>query len=150
MIFFDSNLRILAAFFLILAISSDFTEAKILTQCQVVSALNRAGIPGSLHSNWICLIKYESGFSTRLVSGPKTQSSYSYGILQINSMKWCARGRAGGICKKKCEDFVANDDIEDDVACAKQIYDSMGFMAWDGWVKNCKNKILPRAPSCRV
>nr|XP_031827759.1 lysozyme [Nomia melanderi] len=123
------------------------TEAKILEECEAVRQLQRARISRSLISNWICLMENESGLNTRLVTGPKTASSYSYGVFQINSAKWCTRGRAGGICNKRCEDF-ADDDIQDDIACAKLIYDREGFKAWDGWLKKCKNKPLPNISGC--
>lgn len=90
----------------------------------------------------------ESGLNTNLITGPKTASSYSYGIFQINSNKWCSRGRRGGICNKRCEDF-ANDDIQDDIVCAKMIYSQDGFKAWEGWMKKCKNRPLPNIGNCR-
>ncbi|GAB0099856.1 hypothetical protein DMENIID0001_157460 [Sergentomyia squamirostris] len=95
----------------------------------------------------VCLIKSESGGITTLVTGPKTDSSYSYGIFQINSSKWCTRGRTGGVCNKRCEDF-ANDDIGDDIQCASLIYDREGFEEWKGWTKKCKGKTLPDLSQC--
>lgn len=123
-------------------------QGKILGQCEAVRELQRAKISRSLISNWVCLMQSESGLDTRLVTGPKTASSYSYGVFQINSMKWCTRGRKGGVCNKRCEDF-ANDDIQDDIACAKIIVDTEGFKAWDGWNKKCKNKPLPNIGQCK-
>ncbi|XP_032675511.1 lysozyme [Odontomachus brunneus] len=123
-------------------------EGKVMAQCDVVRELMRAKISRSFISNWICLMQSESGLDTRVVKGPKTASSYSYGIFQINSVKWCTRGRAGGLCNARCEDF-ANDDIQDDITCAKKIYNRDGFKAWDGWMKNCKNKPLPNIGNCR-
>lgn len=120
---------------------------KILTECEIVQQLQQARISRSDISSWICLMQSESGLNTNLITGPKTASSYSYGIFQINSAKWCSRGHSGGICKKRCEDF-ANDDIRDDIACAKKIQSLEGFKAWDGWVKNCKKKPLPNIQKC--
>lgn len=123
-------------------------EGKILAQCEAVKELERAKIERTFMSNWVCLMQSESGMNTRLVTGPKTASSYSFGILQINSAKWCTRGRTGGICNKRCEDFI-NDDIQDDIACAKVIFDREGFKAWNGWIKMCKNKPLPNIGHCK-
>nr|XP_033331994.1 uncharacterized protein LOC117223691 [Megalopta genalis] len=123
-------------------IAGSNSDAKILTECEATIELQRAGISRSLLSNWICLMKSESSMDTRLVTGPKTASSYSYGVFQISSAKWCSRGHAGGLCNKRCEDF-ASDNIQDSIACAKMIYDREGFQAWEGWVKKCKNKPLP-------
>lgn len=123
-------------------------EGRILTQCEAVQELQRAKVQRSLISNWVCLMESESGMNTQLVTGPKTASSYSFGIFQINSAKWCSRGHSGGICNKRCEDF-ANDDITDDIECAKKIQSMEGFKAWDGWMKKCKNKPLPNIGNCK-
>lgn len=122
-------------------------EGKIVQVCDAVKELGQAKISKTLFSNWICLMQSESGMNTALLTGPKTASSYSHGILQINSARWCTRGRVGGFCNKRCEDFL-NDDIKDDIACAKKIFDQEGFKAWDGWTKKCKNKPLPNIAHC--
>ncbi|EFN75279.1 lysozyme c-1 [Harpegnathos saltator] len=132
----------------IVALSQLPAEGKILAQCDVVREMMRAKVSRSFISNWICLMQSESGLDTSKVTGPKGASSYSFGILQINSATWCTRGRAGGLCNKRCEDFI-NDDIQDDIACALKIYNREGFKAWDGWVKKCKNKPLPNIGNCR-
>lgn len=123
-------------------------QGKILTQCEAVRELQRAKVSRTLMSNWVCLMKSESGMDTRLITGPKTASSYSFGIFQINSAKWCSRGHSGGICNKRCEDF-ANDDIQDDIACAKIIQEKEGFKNWPGWMKSCKGKPLPNIGHCK-
>ena len=123
-------------------------DAKILSMCEAVRALQQQQIPRSLVSNWICLMNSESGMDTQKVTGPKIASSYSFGIFQINSGKWCSRGHTGGLCNKRCEDF-ANDDIQDDIVCAKMIYDREGFKAWEGWQKKCKSKPLPNIGVCK-
>ncbi|XP_011262282.2 lysozyme [Camponotus floridanus] len=138
------ELWVILSILTVLAIRS-LVEGKKLTECEVVKELDRAKISKSLFSNWVCLIKSESGMDTALITGPKAASSYSFGILQISSPKWCTRGRKGGICNERCEDFL-NDDIKDDIACGKKIFDQEGFKAWDGWIKNCKNKPLPNVP----
>lgn len=135
-------------FVLTIVTVSTSVEAKVFTDCELVKELQRAKISNAFTSNWICLMQSESKMDTTLVIGPKTASSYSYGILQINSAKWCTRGRKGGNCNKRCEDFL-NDDIQDDIACAKKIFDQEGFKAWDGWMKKCKSKPLPNISHCK-
>lgn len=137
----------LVSLFLVFLIDNSQVVAKILTECEIVKQLEQARISRSDISSWICLMQSESGLNTNLITGPKTASSYSYGIFQINSAKWCSRGHSGGICKKRCEDF-ANDDIRDDIVCAKKIQNLDGFKAWSGWVKNCKKKPLPNIQKC--
>lgn len=133
---------------MVVVATRSLVEGKILTECEAVKELKRAQISKSLFSNWICLMQSESRMNTALMTGPKTASSYSFGILQINSSKWCTRGRKGGICNKRCEEFL-NDDIKDDIACGKKIFDQEGFKAWDGWMKKCKNKPLPNIAHCK-
>ncbi|XP_015599045.1 lysozyme [Cephus cinctus] len=124
-------------------------ESRVLSVCDAVRELQSARISRSLISNWVCLMQSESNLNTELVTGPKTASSYSYGIFQINSSRWCARGRRGGACNLKCEDLL-NDDIQDDIGCAKKIFNTEGFKAWPGWMRQCKMKPLPSIANCRV
>lgn len=124
-------------------------EGKIYTDCEIAKELQRSKmINKSFITNWICLMRSESNMDTTRVTGPKAASSYSFGILQINSAEWCTRGRTGGKCNKRCEDFL-NDDIQDDIVCARKIFDQKGFNAWDGWTKKCKNKPLPNIAHCK-
>ena len=67
----------------------------------------------------------ESGGNTGKVSEFPNLSA-SYGLFQINSKEWCRKGRKGGECGVKCEDFL-DEDIRDDVKCAKVIYNRNGF-----------------------
>ena len=143
MIVFKPNLRISAAFVLLLAISIEFIEGKILTDVELAVELRLAGVDRSFFTNWICLAKHESGFNTRLMLGPSFKSSFSYGIFQISSLNGCIRGHRGGICKKKCEDFIASDDIKEDIACAVKIQKELGFKVWKQWERNCKGRKLP-------
>lgn len=73
----------------------------------------------------VCLVESESGGNTAKVSEFPNLSS-SYGIFQINSKEWCRKGRKGGECGVKCEDFL-DEDIRDDIKCAKVIYNRNGF-----------------------
>ncbi|XP_063979232.1 lysozyme-like [Diachasmimorpha longicaudata] len=136
-----------AALFIIFGL---FAEGKLMSKCEVVKELQKAGISKTFISNWVCLMINESGLNTDLQKGPGTAASYSFGILQISSLnnKYCIRGRAGGQCNQKCEDFL-NDDISDDIACAQKISNAEGFKYWKGWVKKCKNQPLPDIANCK-
>ncbi|XP_055839272.1 lysozyme [Episyrphus balteatus] len=121
-------------------------EGKIFTRCQLAKELVRHDFPRSYLSNWVCLIEHESGRSTsKVMQQPNT--SVSYGLFQVNSKNWCRKGRKGGICNMKCEDFL-NDDILDDSRCAKQIFNRHGFQAWPGWVSKCRGRNLPDISRC--
>ncbi|XP_008555843.1 lysozyme C, milk isozyme isoform X1 [Microplitis demolitor] len=136
--------------FIFFVITKVEVNGKILSECEAARELKNSGISATFISNWVCLMKSESGLNTSLVKGPGTMSSYSYGVFQINSYKWCKRGRKGGECNAKCEDF-ADDDITDDIACAKKIQSTEGFKHWTGWLKKCyKNEgALPDVSGCK-
>ncbi|XP_011309649.1 lysozyme c-1-like [Fopius arisanus] len=126
------------------------THGRILTNCEAAKELQKAGIPKTFISNWVCLMRSESGMNTSLMKGPGTSSSFTYGIFQISSLnnKYCIRGRKGGVCNKKCEDFL-NDDISDDIICASKIEKAEGFKYWKGWLNKCKSKPLPDVANCK-
>lgn len=143
-------MRICALFFslIIIIVLVSSSNAKILTRCEAAKELIKGGISRTFLSNYVCLMENESGLDTNKITGPKGQSSYSFGVFQISSGKWCTRGRAGGLCKKKCEDF-ADDNIQDDIVCAVQIFEKEGFKHWNGWVKKCKKGPLPNVSACK-
>ncbi|CRL08737.1 CLUMA_CG021392, isoform A [Clunio marinus] len=104
---------------------------------------NRNGLNG-----WkgVCLIEAESGGdSSKVTEFPNL--STSYGIFQINSKEWCRKGRRGGECGARCEDFLT-EDIKLDIKCAKVIYDRHGFKHWKGWLNRCKQRPLPDVSKC--
>ena len=43
---------------------------------------------------------------------------------------------------------LLNDDITDDIKCAKLIHKRHGFNAWYGWKNHCNGKKLPNVSSC--
>ncbi|XP_005187512.3 lysozyme [Musca domestica] len=120
--------------------------SKMFTRCQLAKELLRHDFPRSYLSNWVCLVENESGRSTSKVMQLSNQS-VGYGLFQINSKNWCRKGRKGGICNIKCEDFL-NDEISDDSRCAMQIFNRHGFQAWPGWMNKCRGRSLPDVSRC--
>uniref|UniRef100_A0A8D0KKI5 Glycosyl hydrolases family 22 (GH22) domain-containing protein n=1 Tax=Salvator merianae TaxID=96440 RepID=A0A8D0KKI5_SALMN len=123
------------------------TEAKVFERCELARTLKRLGLSGyrgHALGNWICLAYYESRYNTRAVGPPNWDGSRDYGIFQINSRWWCDNGRrptANG-CRKPCSAFI-NDNIADDVECAKRIVrDPQGLNAWVAWRNHCKGRNL--------
>uniref|UniRef100_A0ABM5FPR7 Lysozyme C, milk isozyme-like n=1 Tax=Pogona vitticeps TaxID=103695 RepID=A0ABM5FPR7_9SAUR len=122
-------------------------EAKKYERCELASTLNKNGMKGyygySL-GDWLCLAYHESGFNTRAVGPPNSDGSRDYGVFQINSRWWCSngQGRTANGCRSSCNAFI-NDDITDDIRCAKRIVqDPQRMNAWVAWVKHCKGKDL--------
>ncbi|XP_015273782.1 PREDICTED: lysozyme C, milk isozyme-like, partial [Gekko japonicus] len=136
--------QILAAlFFLLLAVN----EAKVYQKCELVRILRDEGLDdyyGYSLGNWICMAYHESRYNSRAVGRPNSDGSIDYGIFQINSRWWCSngKGRTANGCRKSCSSFE-NDDIRDDIECAKRIVRDPNRMgAWVAWRKNCEGRNL--------
>ncbi|XP_077180409.1 uncharacterized protein LOC143831233 [Paroedura picta] len=129
-------------FFLIAA-----NEAKVMEKCEVAKILkshDMDGFHGASLGDWVCMAHYESGFNTAAVGPPNTDGSQDFGIFQINSKYWCAHNKlpSHNGCNTNCNSFL-NDDITDDIVCAKRIIQDPNKMnAWVAWVRNCKGKDL--------
>ncbi|XP_014205697.1 lysozyme-like [Copidosoma floridanum] len=138
------------AWCLLVVVSRQPSSARILKKCDAASELRRSKVINkSFIAHLVCVMQHESKFNTSLIRGPGSKSSYSYGVFQISSDKWCSRYRVGGECQKKCDDF-ANDDIQDDIVCADKIFKMEGLKHWPGWERNCKNGPLPNLNDCKA
>uniref|UniRef100_A0A8C6XAG2 lysozyme n=1 Tax=Naja naja TaxID=35670 RepID=A0A8C6XAG2_NAJNA len=76
-----------------------------------------------------------------------------FGIFQINSYWWCDnnQGYSANLCKVSCSALI-DDDVRDDIACAKKIVLGRKKMnAWDDWQRNCKGKNISKWTSdCKL
>ncbi|KAL8164156.1 UNVERIFIED_CONTAM: hypothetical protein K2H54_046913 [Gekko kuhli] len=122
-------------------------EAKTMEKCELAKDLKSHGMDG-FHGyplgNWVCMAYHESRYNTNVVGPPNTDGSRDYGIFQINGKYWCADGvyPSKNVCNQPCSSFT-NDDITDDIECAKIIVqDPQRMDAWVAWVKHCKGKDL--------
>uniref|UniRef100_A0A8C6X561 Glycosyl hydrolases family 22 (GH22) domain-containing protein n=1 Tax=Naja naja TaxID=35670 RepID=A0A8C6X561_NAJNA len=143
---------VLAVLFLFIAAN----EAKVYSKCELASILKRNGMDryyGYSLGNWICMAYYESRYNSRAVGPRNWDGSRDYGIFQINSRWWCNnyQGRTANGCKKPCSAFT-NDDITDDIICAKRIVrDPQRMNAWVAWRNHCKGTNLSQWTSgCRL
>ncbi|KAA0193880.1 hypothetical protein HAZT_HAZT003128 [Hyalella azteca] len=106
---------------------------KIYTKCELAKELKCIyGFAQSSLGDWVCLVQHESSFNTAAVG--QNKGSKDYGLFQINDY-YCLE-----------YDFrnseLKDNDIADDVKCAKKIFGRHGFNAWYGWKNNCKGKNL--------
>ncbi|XP_047000872.1 lysozyme-like [Schistocerca americana] len=122
------------------------SDARQLERCEIVTELKRNGINSDLR-NWVCLVESASGGRTDRKGPRNNDGSNSYGLFQISSKHWCGVGRVGGECRVKCEDLL-NNNLSDDVRCAKKIFQQHGFRGWSGWRRNCDGKPLPNISRC--
>ncbi|XP_058024350.1 lysozyme C, milk isozyme-like isoform X1 [Ahaetulla prasina] len=114
------------------------SEAKIYSRCELASVLNQNWedrYPGDL-DYWICMAYYASKYNTQAVD---VHRSGYYGIFQIANKHWCTDDnfRPTRGCNKPCSAFI-DDDITDDIACAKRIWmDHLPSTKWWPWTNNC-------------
>ncbi|XP_065505771.1 lysozyme C-like [Caloenas nicobarica] len=122
------------------------TQGKRIPRCDLVKILRRHGFEGFVGktvADWVCLVKHESNYNTAAFNnnGP----SRDYGIFQINSRYWCNDGKtreSKNACRINCSKF-RDDNIEDDIRCAKQIAtEARGLTPWVAWRKYCQGKTL--------
>ncbi|XP_075298898.1 lysozyme C-like [Opisthocomus hoazin] len=122
------------------------TEGKTIRRCELVKILRKhgfEGFKGTTIADWICLVKHESNYNTEAYNdnGP----SRDYGIFQINSKYWCNDGKTRGAvngCRINCSKLL-NNNLEDDIKCAKKIAEqARGLTPWYGWKNHCKGKNL--------
>ncbi|KAH8290420.1 hypothetical protein KR054_002812 [Drosophila jambulina] len=142
-----SLLRCLLPMLILLLLGSETVESKIYKRCELTRVLvENYNFDKTFISNWICLVEHESFLDTSKITD-KDHKGKNYGLFQINSKDYCSVGKKGGQCNKKCEDF-SNDNIDDDIACAKMIQEREGFKYWKGWERFCRD---PRnLPNLRV
>ncbi|KAL5286038.1 hypothetical protein ACFFRR_007616 [Megaselia abdita] len=123
-------------------------DAKLYNKCELArDLLNKHGFDKTYLANWICLVKHESNFDTSSVverPGRRTR----YGLFGIIKNTHCKEDSNRGICGRKCEDFT-DDYIDDDVECAKLIFERDGFKNWTNWEIRCKNTDLGNIPNLR-
>lgn len=118
---------------------------KRYTRCGLTNLLNDLGFERSYIGHWVCLIESESGKNTSKVS-TRANNRLGLGLFQILSRDWCTFRKRGGMCNVHCEDML-DEYLIDDANCAKKIMQELGFKAWNGWKRGCKNRNLPM-PLC--
>ncbi|KAM8828671.1 lysozyme C-like [Spinachia spinachia] len=130
-------------FLLLLAMAS----AKVYERCEwarVLKAYGMDGYRGYSLADWVCLSKWESGYSTTAVNLNGDRST-DYGIFQINSRWWCNDGRtpsSKNACSIECSVLVS-DDVSVAINCAKRVVrDPNGIRAWVAWRNHCENRDL--------
>ncbi|KNC31151.1 hypothetical protein FF38_13932, partial [Lucilia cuprina] len=136
--------KIICAFAVLINIIVN-VESKKYMRCELSRELvEKYQISKTFLSNWICLIEHESERDTQKRT-TLTNGENKYGLFQISS-KECGSGNKiqacdtskFPCCQMKCENFL-NDDIADDVHCAKRIFELKGFRNWNGWNTYCRN-----------
>jgi hypothetical protein len=102
-------------------------------------------IPEEQIATWVCIALHESQFNTSAVGHANGDGSGDHGLFQISDLYWCSPPGKGWVCGVSCAD-LEDDDIKDDVTCAKRIYRQHqrmtgdGFTAWAVYKSYCYGK----------
>ncbi|XP_058124699.1 lysozyme c-1-like [Anopheles ziemanni] len=139
-------MRFLFATVLAIAVGCVVVDGKTFTKCELAKVLSANGIAKAALPDWVCLVQHESAFSTSATNKNKNGST-DYGLFQINNKYWCDSSYGTNDCKIACSSLL-NDDITDDIKCAKLVHKRHGFNAWYGWKNNCNGKKLPSTSEC--
>uniref|UniRef100_A0A2M4A1S3 Putative lysozyme n=1 Tax=Anopheles triannulatus TaxID=58253 RepID=A0A2M4A1S3_9DIPT len=126
--------------------SANVVSGKTFGKCELAKILVANGIAKSAVPDWICLVQYESSFSST-ATNKNSNGSTDYGLFQINNKFWCDSNYGANDCNITCKSLI-NDDITDDIKCALLIHRRHGFNAWYGWLDHCKGKPLPSVAEC--
>ncbi|XP_023228018.1 lysozyme c-1-like [Centruroides sculpturatus] len=116
-------------------------DGKKFGRCELAKILVAHGIARDKISDWICLAEHESSLNSAAKSRPNKNGSVDFGIFQINNKYWCTPPSQYNECNIECSKFL-DDNLDDDIKCAKKIYNRHKFDAWYAWKNNCKGKDL--------
>ncbi|XP_015785788.1 lysozyme C, tracheal isozyme [Tetranychus urticae] len=122
----------------------NLSAGKIYDRCELANQLLSVhNFPESQLADWLCLIEGESSYNTGAISQPEYDGVRDYGLFQINSRYWCGPPNDINVCGINCLQLV-DDDITDDIACVRKIYQVHGFDAWVAWRYKCKGRNLKK------
>jgi hypothetical protein len=121
-------------------------QCKVYERCELARELKEVyDIPEDQVSTWVCIAQHESQFNTSAVGHLNADGSGDHGLFQISDLYWCSPPGEGWACGVSCAD-LEDDDIKDDIVCAKRIYrqhqrlSGDGFTAWAVYGAYCSNK----------
>ncbi|XP_047644549.1 alpha-lactalbumin [Phacochoerus africanus] len=115
--------------------------AKQFTKCELSQVLKDMDGYGDITlPEWICTIFHISGYDTKTIV--HDNDSTEYGLFQINNKMWCRDNQiqSKNICGISCDKFL-DDDLTDDMMCAKKILDNEGIDYWLAHKALCSEKL---------
>ncbi|KAM8804038.1 alpha-lactalbumin [Rhynchonycteris naso] len=117
-------------------------QAKQFTKCELSQVLKGMdGYGGITLPEWICTIFHSSGYDTQTIVNNNGRTEY--GLFQINNKLWCKDNeilQSRNICDISCDKFL-DDDLTDDMMCAKKILDNEGIDYWLAHKPLCSEKL---------
>lgn len=122
---------------------------KIYTETELANELRQTHrVPEEEINYWVCIAMRESGLNTAAVSKANRHGNSGHGLFQINDLYSCSTTEVGKGCSAHCSSFE-DDNIADDVACARKIHGEfkgitgVGFDAWDSFKNYCVINVVP-------
>ncbi|XP_012261627.2 lysozyme C-like [Athalia rosae] len=119
------------------------TSARIYDRCDLARELRgRPDVAKEHVPTWVCIAFHESRFDTSAIGRANGDRSWDHGLFQLNDRYWCGRDAPGGVCRIPCS-ALRDQNISDDLRCAKAVFDEHrrisgdGFNAWTTY-GNCK------------
>lgn len=90
---------------------------------------------------WVCIVENESDYDT------SAENDENFGLFQISKRYWCnMNSNDDKICGIYCNNLI-DDDIADDVYCAKKIYNRYlyndkvnPYYAWKTYNETCSKE----------
>ncbi|XP_019931580.2 uncharacterized protein LOC109621842 [Aedes albopictus] len=128
-------------------------RGKVYNRCELARELyykHQLSIEDS--ATWTCIAQYQSNFNTSAVGFGGGDVQY-HGMFQLSDEYWCSPPGKGWVCGLPCSD-LEDDDISDDLACMKHIYEEHqrisgdGFNAWAVYQPHCKGNAQNMIKGC--
>lgn len=147
------SLHILALLLVLLA--AHRVISKVFTRCELVRELSQPKhrIPAAEVATWVCIARHESEYNTSAIGNLNADGSGDHGLFQISDQYWCSPPGVGLACGLNC-DQLEDDDIKDDVVCARRIYRATkrrmgdGFTAWAVYGPHCRGDVSSYTEGC--
>lgn len=126
---------------LLIVLSFNLVCSKQFTECELAKELlTKHGIPRNEVYKYLCITAL--GLNT-----DENQDGNFLGIFRIGSKWWCGKNEVGGSCALKCASLT-NDDISDDVKCAKKILTDQGLGGWQEDDEDCIDEYVSKIADC--
>lgn len=131
--------------FFILFLTLEVTFARQFAECEfAVELYTRHNIDEDEIYKHLCV----ADLKLLETNATEVRGDFSFfGLYRIGSEWWCKKEKLGGACKIKCSSLL-NDDISDDVACARIIIRDQGLVSWGKNDQNCKSDYEERSANC--
>lgn len=138
----------MSKFFVLILLTLHTVRSRTIDRCQFAEELiKNYNLTVAETKKHLCIVINSS--SGNILNTANKLENYN-GIYRISTKWWCGKdGRNGGGCDIKCENLI-DDDIADDVKCARKILLGQGIEGWSLNQKQCKNSLTEFLQKCTL